>query len=76
MQEAQHINDVLPLKTTDQKHDEVSDLTPLSGNVKRTDIGAIACEPRNCLSFTLTPHGIYSAINRCRCAQFTHQSQN
>ena len=40
MQEAQHINDVVPLKTTDPEHDEVSALTPVSGNVKRTDIGA------------------------------------
>lgn len=40
VQEAQHINDVLPLKTTGTEHDEVSTLAPISGNVKRPDIGA------------------------------------
>ena len=40
MQEAQHINDVLSLKTTGAEHDEMSALAPVSGNVKRADIGA------------------------------------
>lgn len=40
MKEAQHINDVLPINTTDSEHDEVSTLVPVSRNVKRPDIGA------------------------------------
>ena len=40
VQEAQYINDALPLKTTGTEHDEVSTLAPISGNVKRPDIGA------------------------------------
>ena len=39
VQEAQYINDVLPLKTTGSEHDEVSAFAPISGNVKRPDIG-------------------------------------
>ena len=40
VQEAQYINDVLPLKTTGSEHDKVSALAPISGNVKRPDVGA------------------------------------
>ena len=38
MQQAQHVNDRLPLDGTDSKHHEVPPLVPVSGNVKGADM--------------------------------------
>ncbi len=40
MQETQHINDVLLSQTADPEHNEVSAPVPVSGNMKRPNIGA------------------------------------